>query len=209
MQYRRILPMVIACTLAGCSGRPAAVVPQFDPAGMAEQALAAYDADGDGRLAGAELDASPAIKKHLARYDADSDGAVSEQELQDRFAQWEEEGVGFRRLDVRVTIDGRPLSGATVTFEPEAFMTDWVKPATATTDRSGMAKISVAPEDLPAALKDRASGLRGVCVGAYRVKVTHPSDKLPPAYPAGDALGAETSRDAMGPLEEIQLSSHG
>ncbi|TWT33724.1 EF hand [Posidoniimonas corsicana] len=205
----RVGLVVVAGTLVGCSGRPASVEPQFDPVGMAQKALAAYDADSDGRLSGGELDAAPSIKQHLALYDKDSDGAITVGELRSRFSDWESGGVGFRRLDLKVLMDGRPLAGAEVTFEPEVFMTSWAKPATATTDSSGMAKISVSADDLPAALKGRGDGIRGVCVGAYRVKVTHPSKKIPAAYQAGDALGIETSREGAGPIAEIVVSSQG
>jgi hypothetical protein len=203
----RGLLIIVTIGAAGCSGRPAEVRTEFKPSSMADAALKSYDTNGDNQLAGAELDAAPALKKYLALYDQDGDQGISREELQKRFASWEEGGVAFRRLDVRLTNNGRPLEGATITFEPESFMTDWVKPATGATDAAGLAKISVAAADLPPALAERAKNksLLGVYVGSYKVKITHPSVKIPPEYQSGAALGEETSRDAMGPSAEIEI----
>lgn len=203
--------VVAGCLLAvgvgGCSGRPSAVRTEFDPGQMASDALEAYDANQDGLLGGGELDAVPALKKHLALYDQDADGAVSEQELRSRFAEWAESGVAFRRLDARLMLDGRPLPGATITFEPEVYMTDWVKPASAVTDRAGLAKIAVASDDLPPELKARGREIPGVYVGAYKVRIDHPSAKIPETYKSGVALGEETTRDALGPSIEINIQT--
>ncbi|MCO6043112.1 hypothetical protein NG895_04270 [Aeoliella sp. ICT_H6.2] len=193
----------------GCSGQPAALRTEFAPSQMATDALAAYDANSDGQLAGEELDAAPAIKKNLALYDKDGNGSVAEEELEARFEAWDGAGVAFRRLDVKLTLDGRPLQNATITFEPEVYMTDWVRPATGTTGKSGMAKMSVAAEDLPAELKSRGQNMKGVYVGAYKVKVEHPSSRLPEGYRSGALLGEETSRDALDVSAQIDIRTRG
>ncbi len=198
---------MLLLAVIGCSGRPSSLQIDLAPSQMASDALEAYDANSDGKLDGSELDAVPAIKKNVQLYDTDSDGAVSEDELQARFAAWENADAAFRRLDVKLTVDGRPLPNATITFEPEVYMTDWVKPATGTTGKSGMAKMSVAPEDLPAEVKERGLNLKGVYVGAYRVKVEHPSSKLPADVRSGAAIGEDTSRDALDVSTQINIST--
>jgi hypothetical protein len=174
---------------------------------MASGALGAYDKNSDGRLAGEELEAVPGVKKYVALYDQDGDGAISSEELEARFAGWKEQGLSLRRLDIRLLVDGRPLSGATVKFAPEPYMTDWVKPATGTTDSAGLAKMSVSPHDLPASLRESGSGIRGVYVGTYKVEVTHPSVRLPAGYMAGTLLGEEIARDTVPPSIQLPLSS--
>lgn len=189
----------------GCSGRPDALQTDFAPSRTASHALATYDTDSDGQIGGNELESVPAIKKNLSLYDSDGDGSVSEDELEARFETWEEAGVAFRRLDVKLTLDGRPLPNAKIIFEPEVYMSEWVKPATGTTDKAGMAKVSVAPDDLPAEIKQRGLNLQGVYVGAYKVKIEHPGSKLPDKFRNGTTLGEDTSRDALDVSTHIDI----
>ncbi|MGL4513995.1 MAG: hypothetical protein ACRCT8_12965 [Lacipirellulaceae bacterium] len=201
------LALLGAASAVGCFSGPAAVRPDLDPGEMTRGAIKAYDTDADGALSAEELKRVPGVAKYAAKYDSDGDNSVSQDELRARFDAWEDQGLSFRRLDATVTLRGRPLAGASVEFVPEVYMSPSIKPARGTTDGSGQVKISVAPEDLPPALKSRGDSFRGVYVGTYRIKVSHPRAKLAPAYAAGDALGEEVARDTVPPSIAIALES--
>jgi hypothetical protein len=85
-----------------------------------------------------------------------------------------------------VTLDGRPLEEAEVKLDPEPFLGDAVKPASGVT-RSDGAILKIDPALLPE--EDRY--LRGVQPGLYKVRITHPSQKIPPRYNTATTLGQE------------------
>lgn len=174
---------------------------------MASRALETYDTDADGRIAGEELDSVPGLKKYIALYDQNGNGAISGEELRTRFSGWKEQGLALRRLDIRLSLNGQPLRSATITFVPESYMPESVKQATGTTDSSGLAKMSVAPEDLPESLQKLGGNVRGVYVGTFKIEITHPSINLADVYESGAALGEEIARDTVAPSIQLSLST--
>jgi hypothetical protein len=72
----------------GCSRGPRAVdVPEVDPEAAAEQAINAYDANGDGALNSDELAKCPGIRSKLVTYDADKNGSVEQTEIANRLGE--------------------------------------------------------------------------------------------------------------------------
>jgi len=186
-----------AYAVLGCSRGPARVrQPAIDPASAGAKALEAYDSNRDGAIAGAELDASPALKSALSRLDADHDGGVSADEIAARVNAWKAMKTALTSVRCLVTQDGRPLPGATVTFEPEPFLGDHVKTATAQTNQFGDAAPTVSEADKP-----DPSLPGGVHFGFYTVRISKPSggrDGVPSRYNARSTLGLEVAYDEPG-----------
>ncbi|HMO87345.1 MAG TPA: hypothetical protein PKC18_20740, partial [Lacipirellulaceae bacterium] len=151
----RALRLAATLVLAtGCSRGPGAIGPvSVDPGGAASAAMAAYDANGDGALDDVELAAVPGILMHKDKYDLDGDGRVSRQEIADRIALWRSQAMGITSIDVIVKLDKRPLAGAEISFVPEEYLGPGPKVATGVTDARGYAKMGVALEELPEALR--------------------------------------------------------
>jgi hypothetical protein len=156
-------------------------IPSVDPQGAAAAAIQEYDKDGDGRLNESELAASPAIANARAHYDKDGDKSISQEEIAQHFEQMFSAGVGLTQVPCTVTRGGRPLSGATVKFVPEAFLGESVQPASGTTDASGATSPSVAPEHLP----ENLQSAKLMQVGVYRVEIEHPSIAAGSSKPLG------------------------
>jgi hypothetical protein len=147
---------------AGCwGGRPARVAaPPVDPAAVQAAVFAAADADGDGRLVGAELKTIPAIFAARAGLDADRDGAVAAVELTQWLDAVRRSKVAIHRLELLVRRSGRPLAGMVVRLVPEAGMGGFIKPAEGMTDADGIAQMTIP-----------GSPHTGVNCGLYRVAV--------------------------------------
>jgi hypothetical protein len=203
-----LIAMLLVAVLTGCSGRPSAIpMIDVDPAAAAERAVKTYDANGDGKLADAELRNVPGILKWKSLYDLDSDGFVSEQEIAERLAKWQTDNVGFRSISVNVKLDDRPVSNVRVTLTPEPYLGDAVKRASGTTNERGYASLSVTPEDLPEVIKQRGIKVGGVYPGTYKIALAHPQLKLPETDSRGAPLGDEIARDTVDSSMEIVLSS--
>lgn len=167
------VPVLVA--IVGCSQGPARIQPpEIDADNAGDKAVAQYDQDDDGLLSTAELERCPAILTRIDRYDVDQDGQVSASEIADRIEQLREMRVALMPLGVTVTLNGRPLADAHVEFIPESFLGEAVLPAAGTTDRNGTVKPAIAVEKLPEDLAD----IRGVHLGLYQVRITHPKKKL-------------------------------
>lgn len=184
-----------AVAIAGCGWGPARVrQPKIDPAAAGTRALEAYDTDRDGKIAGAELDASPALKAALARFDTNHDGGVSAAEIAERVKAWKAMKTGLASVRCQVTLDGKPLPGATVEFVPEPFLGGEVKPAQGTVNQFGDVAPTVSDADKP---DPKLPG--GVHFGLYTVKVSGGSrDQVPQRYNAKSTLGLEVSYDEPG-----------
>lgn len=157
--------MVLTAAVFGCNTRPARVaVPDFDADATGAQALTTYDANHDGRLDAGEC--SKSLASALRRADKDQDGQLTADEIAERIHSYERFRAGLVPVFCSVSRGGRPVAGATVTYQPEDFMGANALPASGKTDDRGNAQVSVAAEHLP------SPAHAGVQPGFYRVLVT-------------------------------------
>ncbi len=161
--------------LAGCpnDGGPI-TAPKLDPAAAATSAIAEYDSDSDGMISKSE--AKKSSLDPAAGWDADGDGKISETEISERLARYEALSPGIQSMTCKVFYRGRPLEGASVTFEPEAFLGGAVEVGTGTTDLEGVAEM-VAEE----VVKNNPTH-RGIRASLYKVRITHPDVDLSAKY---------------------------
>ena len=149
---------------------------QVDPATVAANVIAEYDADGDGGVSKSELKKCKGLVMLTAgqdqllpeyRLDQNGDGSVTVEEFEAKFT----ECLRVRRqgYDCVVLHRGVPLDGATVTFVPESFMGD-LPVASGETDFNGNCTLST--ED----------GAPGAVPGIYKVEITHPTKKISTKY---------------------------
>lgn len=173
----------------GCSGGPRAVeVPEVDPATAAAEATKTYDANGDGALGLDELTKCPGMLVKLAAYDGDKNGSVEEAEIAARLGELFKHSPGATQLNCAVTYRGRPLAGAEVVFEPEAYLGEEIQAARGVTDAAGVAAVGIPPEFLP----EHLHRLKALHYGTFKVRVTHPTIALPARYNTATELGYET-----------------
>jgi hypothetical protein len=189
-----VLPLAVAL-LASCTYGPSRIEPpSIDASAAGDMAIEQYDADGDGRIAGDELEKAITLKAAVARLDTDGDKAVSADEVTQRVKVWQGTRLGLLPLTVTVTLNGRPLDGATVTFEPEAFLGEEVKKAVGSTDEFGGSAPTVAKEERPDPQRTPA----GVALGLYRVRISklvNGKEMVPPKYNQETTLGQEVAPD--------------
>jgi hypothetical protein len=205
----RVLPatclvMVVMLTV-GCNSHPSAVTaPNIDAAAAATAAFKLYDTNNDGFLSDQELDAIPGVKASLQIYDIDHDGKVSIEEMRDRISAWKKTSPGMMSWDCYVTLDGKPLQDAQVTYIPEPYLADWLHPSSDVTGPDGNASIAIPTEYLA---KDHQR-IRAVNAGVYKVQITHPKLRIPAKYNEKTTLGRELSRETKpGTFDTFQLSS--
>ena len=116
----------------GCGQGPARIqAPGINASSAGRQAMQEYDANGDGVVSGDELDSAPSLKAALSTLDTNSDGGVSADEVTARVKAWQAEGTGLTTTRCIVTRNGKPLPGAKVVFEPEAFLGGGCQPRAA------------------------------------------------------------------------------
>jgi hypothetical protein len=184
---------LLSLPIASCNYGPQAVRPPYiDPSDAAEQAMEMYDTDGDGRVAGAELDEAPGLKAALPRMDTNQDDAITGDEVAERVGGWQK-GLGLMSFVFKVTLDGVPLDGALVTFEPEKFLGDEFKSASCTTSSYGDAGATIAKEDRPSPKTPP-----GMQLGVYKVKISKTvggKETIPAKYNENTILGQEVSMD--------------
>jgi hypothetical protein len=202
---RRILDFVgkvncgaAAATLmfAGCSS-PGAV--GVVPDSAAARAMELYDANKDGALDAEELKKSPPLAATLAAYDANGDGRIETAEISERLTRLYAGSPNLAEVAITVTIDGQPLSGATVQLQPAEFVGTGMEPAKGVTDETGTVRPTIGEEHLPAEF--RSSPL--VQYGPYLVEVTHPERQLPARYNTASELGIDVD-----PTSRSGLSTH-
>ena len=181
---------VVALVMVGCwGGGPSRVVaPEVNASAAAAEALAQYDTNKDGKIAGAELDAVPALKLALPKLNPGGN-SVDAAQIAARIAQWKESKVGRLALAVIVNRRGKPLAGATVTLVPEKFQGDVLPTGVGTTDESG----SVGPS-----ATGSSPGEGGMPPGFYRVEITKAGEKIPEKYNTKTTLGIEVANDGVG-----------
>jgi hypothetical protein len=177
-----------ACEL-GCSRGPSRVAPPaIDADRAATEAIRLYDANQNGSLNAAELAKCPGILAEFKSYDTDGNGEISSAEIAARIRELRRAGIGLTRLNCDVTVNGRGVAGATVTFEPESYLGDEIKTAIGLTDDRGVAQMAISTENLPADQR----GIRAIHCGTYKVRITHPTIKLPAKYNTETTLGYES-----------------
>ena len=173
-------------TLVGCGGKDRVELPDFDPDGAGTKAMELFDSNGDGAIAGDELDACPGVKAGLKQTDSDGDGRVTKAEIAARVQSWLDSDTGGLPAAIQVTYKGKPLDGANVVFEPEPFLEGIIFPAKGITSPSGRSELAC--EKLPF----------GSQAGFYRVRFTHDEKELPAKYNTHTEIGAEVSNESDG-----------
>jgi hypothetical protein len=151
---------------------------------MAKAAMQEFDKNGDSFLDATELNACPGLKSALAEIDKNNDRKLSPDELRDRFATYKAVGVGAISVGCTVSMNGRPLGGAAVTFTPENCMLGVIKPATATTLSDG----SVVDFQIEGVTQP------GLPAGLYKVaisKIDAGVEAVPTRYNSSTTLGCE------------------
>jgi hypothetical protein len=170
----------------GCSHAPSREsAPAIDAQAAGAAAIDQYDANHDGAISGTELDKCPALKSALKHYDTNGDGKVTAATIADRIGLWQKSKAAVVTAGVVIRLDGRPLSGANVTLEPEKFLGANVQQAKGTTNSEGVASLDI-------------DGKRGANFGLYRVLVSKTEagkDTIPARYNANTELGLEISPD--------------
>jgi hypothetical protein len=197
------LAFAYSMLLAGCSGAPARAVPPEIPSDAGQAAIARFDKNGDQVIDGAELDQVPSIKSAIRRFDRNQDNKVAADEIDARIQKWRNTKIGLMQVSVKVFIDGQPLSDAQVRIVPEEFLGTAVQPASALTDNTGRAGLSIS---------DNSNGA-GVQLGLYRIEISKKSgDKeiIPEKYNKHTQLGCEIAMDnSLGDGDWVlKLSSH-
>lgn len=185
---------LVALATASCTGGPSRIQPpSISAGGAASEAMQLYDADGDGYLAGAELDKVPGLKAAIETLDTDKDGKVSYDEIKARIETWQATRVGVATIACIAKMDGQPLADAEITFEPESFLGNAIQAGVGTTDWTGTAYPRIPKEKRPVA--DMPGGLQ---LGFYRVKVSkvvNGKETIPAKYNAETTLGQQIAPD--------------
>ena len=183
------IAFALAVLIGGCSGGPDRVKPpKIDPNSAAAQAMELYDTDHDGKLSEKELAKCPGVLATLAGYDINHDKSIDVEELQSHLANLLSGNVGATQLSCTIIFAGQPLPGAKVLFEPESYLGSEIQPAEGVTSNAGIAEIGMPPEKAPEALKR----FKLIQYGTYKVRVTHPTAKIPAKYNSETTLGYET-----------------
>ena len=174
--------------IPGCSQLPAGPSrPSFDPSAAGSQAIEEYDANGDGKIDLAEAERSPGLLEAFSRTDQDGDAALTADEIANRVRYYKSAATTIVDGGVQVTVGGRPLYGAKVTFEPEPFLGDAFTPSSGETDGAGLTYLKGADADFP-----------GLYLGMYRVRISRTADgkeTIPAQYNTQTTLGYEAADD--------------
>lgn len=182
--------------LISCNSGPGRVnQPYIDSGGAGEMAMEVYDTNGDGKVVGAELAKAPGLTALLATGDADKDGAITADEVAARIDKWKEQKTGVTIFSFLVTLDGKPVEGASVVFEPESFLGDEIKAGIGETGFGGSGGASIPKDQRPS-----PTSPPGMHLGLYQVKISKKlGDKeiVPPKYNESTTLGLEVAGDTL------------
>jgi hypothetical protein len=190
LRIRLVTAVVVAviCTI-GCNRGPSRIKPpEINPKSAAAEAMKLYDGNHDGSLDAAEAAKCPGIAAEFKTYDVDGNGKITQEEITARISELRKHGVGLTRLNCNVTVNGRGIENATVQFEPEPYLGAQIQAAEGVTNAHGMAQMAISADKLPADQQD----LKAVHYGTYKVRITHPSVKLPARYNSETTLGYES-----------------
>ena len=189
-----LLAMVGLVASGGCSGGPSRIVPpSISASGSAKRAMEMYDTDGNGLLSEAELAKAPALRAAIKTLDTDGDGKVSEDEIATRIRSWQASRAGISSVLCYVTLNGRLLPNATVTFEPEPFLGGEIQTASGVTNFNGVASPYIPKENRPS--PDMPPGLQ---LGFYKVrvsKIVNGKETIPSRYNSETVLGQQVAND--------------
>jgi hypothetical protein len=210
---RRMLSLLVICvlvvTLSSCNSGPARIEqPHINASAAGDQAMEMYDTNGDGFVAGDELAKAPGLNAARATIDTDGDGRISADEVADRVLAWQEERAGLTNLRCVVRMNGRPLEGAEVVFEPEAFLGGEIETARGSVGARGSASISIPKAERPT--PDTPPGLR---LGLYKIRVSKivgGRETVPARYNSETTLGQEVSLSTQASVRngvELDLKS--
>jgi hypothetical protein len=157
----------MAAALVGCARGPKPVaVPPYDPEEIGSQAIEQFDRDGDGLVSVEELQEAKSLESVMSRLDANGDKKLAAEEITKRIQGYIDYRTGLAPVECTLMRGSRPVAGAKVTYEPEAFMGGSVVQASGTTSAEGNAVVSVPEEHLPS---PKHAGMQP---GFYRVRVT-------------------------------------
>ena len=180
--------LVLLPLLAACSRHPTAPTrPTLDPSEAAQQALASCDANSDGLLDRSEASQSPGLSEAFVRIDKDSDEAISATEIAERIGYYKNAATTIVSGGIDVTVAGRPLAEATVTFEPESFLGAAFTNCSGVTDDQGRASLQGPDAQFP-----------GIYLGMYRVRISKQvqgKEVVPAKYNSESVLGYEAADD--------------
>jgi len=197
------LAALVALALSGCtSNRTAlreAAPPKYDPEGVAKAILTEFDKDGSGSIDPREAAACPALQAAFNEIDANHDRKLSTEELRARVESYANTPTGSVAVGCVVRIDEQPLTGATVTFVPEACMGGGIKEAIGTTDEAGRCDV----------YQIDGQPHRGLPAGLYKIKVTKEGVNVPARFNTQTVLGREVFHNPrMGEVTiDLYLSS--
>ena len=195
LRQRVCVVFTIITLTAGCSRFPKGPDrPDWSPDQSAAEAMKLYDSNSDGFVDKTEVKASPGLEDAFERVDKDSDKKLSQQEIADRIRYYSTAATTILTGSTEVTLNGRPLSDATVVFEPEPFLGPAFKECRGVTDSFGVASVSGHDAKFP-----------GIYLGFYRVRITKEvsgRESIPAKYNTDTSLGYEGADD-------IPMVSHG
>ena len=195
-RFALLTSQLFLVTVVGCSGGAKPIpLPEINAAEAAGQAIALYDTNGDGSIAGDELSAAPPLKAGLGQIDANKDDKVTKDEIEDRIRAWRESKIGMLTTAFKVTRGGKPVPRVLVTLIPESYLGTDLKRASGLTDMRGRALPTIAKEDRP--FPDAPPGCQ---LGLYRIEVTDPTGNttVPAKYNTATILGQELSTQDPG-----------
>src|SRR5262249_6931088 len=142
-----------------------------------------------GALDAKELEACPGLLSGLKRADKDGDGRLTADEIAERLTLFQQQGM-LADVSVEVTLDNKPLVGATVTLVPEKFMGPSIKSASTVTDEMGTGYF-----------KTEGTDFVQVAFGYYSVQVSKNvggKEIVPAKYNTKTTLGQEIAPDVQG-----------
>jgi hypothetical protein len=168
----------------GCGGPSRVHAPKMDASAAGAAAMEQYDTNQDGKIAGDELNACPALRTAIQRVDINGNQGVSADEITARIEKWQESKLGLTSVRCIITFRGRPLPNAKIVFEPEAFLGENIASGEGTTGRTGIASIKQPKNKFP-----------GMPLGFYKIKVTSDHMQIPAIYNENTLLGIEIASD--------------
>jgi hypothetical protein len=160
-----------------------------------------YDANGDGTLDVKELKASPPLGNLLENLKTrfpDHPDSLTAADISGRLEEWVKSPATLFTGMAIVYLDGKSLEGATVAFEPEAFLGSSYHSHQGQTNAAGTAILDAELKDYP-----------GIYVGLYRVRISKKVDgteTLPARYNTQTELGRELAHDNRNTAKSIMFS---